>query len=856
MGSKGKMTEKSLKNSPDGIRKIEILAPAGSKEALTAAANAGCDAAYIGGSMFGARAYADNLTKNDMLEAIDYMHIKDKKLYLTVNTLLKDDEIGEKLYDYLVDFYEHGLDAVIVQDIGVMKFIHENFPKMDIHASTQMTLTMAQGAKALENYGITRMVTSRELSFEEVKRIRKNTDLEIEAFVHGALCYCYSGQCLMSSMIGGRSGNRGRCAQPCRMEYSIPESTKRADGNYLLSPKDMCTLDRVADLIESGIDSFKIEGRMKRYEYSAGVTAAYRKQVDLYNSLGPEDYRKYIKKHPEELESEVTALKDLYNRGDFTNGYYVMHNSKSMMSMERPNHSGVYAGEVVSVSKNSAAIKLETKINAQDVLEFRKNGKSLYDYTVKEGADKGNIITARFLPGSGIREGVSVFRTKNNSLLEKLSKEYFENESKLPITGEFFAGENEKITLKVKRGSFEYTAEGKAAERAKNQAADRQSVAEKLKKTNNTPFYFEKLDINLNGDLFIPVGALNTIRREAIDGLTELIKKSYAREKGTENDCAEGSSAENNTVGGCCVKNVSKEDENRQKNSMNKPKVLNSQPKIAVSVINKSQLIAAAETEVPDEIYLDTADLNEDEIKECVKLCADFDIPVFLLLPHIFRADTYDKFIKMSTVLNMPGIAGYVIKNYEEYLFLTEGGYSDNREIRCDYNMYSMNRYAKEAFKEMGIDLLTAPAELNYNELKALDISDMELIVYGRIPLMVSAQCVRKNTDSCIKNVEWNTRSKMIQSGISICDRMNKNMRIMTHCNYCYNTIYNSEIFSITECSEIRELNPHSVRFIFSFESSEEIRNILKNYDYNNPSRVLCTGNYTFTKGHFNRGVE
>ena len=249
-------------------REIEILAPAGSYESLKAAIAAGADAVYVGGNRFGARAYANNFSEEELLEAIDYVHLHGKKIYLTVNTLLKEKELERELYSYLLPYYRQGLDAVIVQDSGVLRFVREYFPSFPIHASTQMTITGADGARFMEEQGVERIVTARELSLKEIKEISEKTSLEIESFVHGALCYCYSGQCLYSSLLGGRSGNRGQCAQPCRLPYKVDGKT-----SYVMSLKDLCTVEFIPDLAEAGIYSFKIEGRMKKPEYVAAVLA-------------------------------------------------------------------------------------------------------------------------------------------------------------------------------------------------------------------------------------------------------------------------------------------------------------------------------------------------------------------------------------------------------------------------------------------------------------------------------------------------------------------------------------------------------------------------------------------------------
>ena len=377
--------------------KIEILAPAGSMESLKAAVAAGADAVYTGGTMFGARAYAHNLPESELLEAIDYVHLHGRKLYLTVNTLLKEREIKGKLYDYLLPYYCQGLDAVIVQDIGVLRFIREKFPDLPIHASTQMTITGADGAKLLEREGVERVVTSRELSIQEVRRIAKETSLEIESFVHGALCYCYSGQCLLSSFLGGRSGNRGQCAQPCRLLYQAEGDKK---SSYLLSLKDICTLEMIPEMIEAGIDSFKIEGRMKKPEYVAAVTYMYRKYTDRYlvlresccKSGEPLEYaaKKYsVEKKDKEI------LMDLYNRGGFHTGYYHTRNGREMVSLSRPNHAGVPAVKLLRKQGRTVYGKALVDLNAQDVIELpvRKGHEKADNYTCRDMVKRGQELS-------------------------------------------------------------------------------------------------------------------------------------------------------------------------------------------------------------------------------------------------------------------------------------------------------------------------------------------------------------------------------------------------------------------------------------------------------------------------------
>ena len=384
----------------------EILAPAGSMESLKAAVAAGCDAVYMGGSKFGARAYAQNPEEDEMVAAIRYCHLYGVKLYMTVNTLLKEQEL-QSLPTFLRPYYEAGLDAVIVQDMGVLRVIHQCFPDLDIHASTQMTLTSGMGVDdRLAAYGVTRIVPARELSLTELQQMRQQTKMELEVFVHGALCYCYSGQCLMSSMQGGRSGNRGRCAQPCRMQYDI-DGSKR----YLLSPKELCALPLLGEMIEAGIDSFKIEGRMKRPEYTAYVTAMYRKYRDLYLELGSAKYRVWQQEHAAEWEDDLRKLAEIYNREGFTDGY-LEEKPEQMLADKRPKHGGVCVGTVQDVDKHQVRYRLERPIFAQDVLEFRgADDVSIYEYTTGSSYHAGELVQTRYQKGCRIAKGDRVFRT-------------------------------------------------------------------------------------------------------------------------------------------------------------------------------------------------------------------------------------------------------------------------------------------------------------------------------------------------------------------------------------------------------------------------------------------------------------
>lgn len=813
----------------ENYRNIEILAPAGSKESMIAAFSAGADAVYIGGSRFGARAFADNLAMEELLAAIDYAHVRDKKLYLTVNTLLKQSEM-ESVCDYIRPYYREGLDAAIVQDVGVMRVLHREFPDLAIHASTQMTLTMAEGAKYLKDCGVTRLVNARELSLKEIAGIRANTKLEIESFVHGALCYSYSGQCLMSSMLGGRSGNRGRCAQPCRMQYAASSKNSR-EMSYLLSPKDICTLDMIPELIEAGIDSFKIEGRMKRFEYSAGVTAAYKEEVERYFSCGKEKYLQFHKEHPEYLYEKIRDLKDLYNRGGFTRGYYSMHNGPELMSMERPNHSGVKVGTVVKVQKNAALISAIEPLNAQDILEIRMRGGESYEFTLKEGCEKGVSFWANFMPGSDVRVQDEVYRTKNNKLLNRLSQMYYETEKKLLVQGYFFAGVGCPMELTLTRGDTSVTVTGEVVQAALNQPVTEEKISKSLNKTGETIFAFDSLEVSLNGDIFVPVAKLNELRRRAFEKLTKALAERFFRED-CDTEKENGSTDIGANIGGCDKSSVRRMENTDSSN----PALFYS-----ASVVTTEQLEAVLASGKIARIYYDIAALPEQRIPEFAKKAKHAGKEFFVRLPQIVRTETYAALKEAKDKLADVNVDGYLVRSYEG-LYLISSEWAEEtkkKQIITDAMLYVMNREAKAFYQDRGITSYTAPLELTLEELKEICDGDMEVICYGRVMLMTSAGCVLKHTTGCVKE-----GGKPV-CDLSIADAKGNKMPVMTYCKYCYNTIYQAEKLVLPASYEGKQ-NIASYRYEFVTETSEEVGKILAEKEFSGRE---------YTTGHYERNV-
>jgi putative protease len=805
---------------------IELLAPAGSYESLIAAINAGADAVYIGGSKFGARAYANNLSEEELIKAIDFVHLHGKKLYLTINTLLKEKELTKELFDYIHNLYRSGLDAVIVQDIGVLSFMKENFPDLPIHASTQMTVTGDLGAGFLEKQGVSRVVTSREVSLEEIREIRRNTNLEIESFVHGALCYCYSGQCLYSSLIGGRSGNRGRCAQPCRLPYEVwkeGQRINRKNEGYILSPKDICTLDILGELIEAGVTSFKIEGRMKKPEYTAGVVQIYRKYINLYFKEGKEKYRVE--------EADKIKLMDLYNRGGFSKGYYVQRNGRKMISLSRPNHFGTPIGKVKSIQKGKVVIHVSLSVNQGDVLEFMgmPDGERL-EVIAPENRKENQELTLSIGKKSGVFVGQNINRTRNVKLLEELHETAVQK-SKEKIKGNLILLQDLPVILNVEYGNHSVKVSGGIVSKAQKQPLTKEALLKQMNKTGNTPFIFESLQITLDEDVFLPIQALNALRREALELLENTILEPYRRG---------------------AAEPPLKEKSEKSIGITNKKMEIN----IYIEHIDYLDILIP-ESEVTG-IYIDcnavAFPFGDKTLKSGIERCNQAGKHVFFVFPHIFRTETKNAYIKgWNSFISLP-FQGIMIKSLEEFQFLKDMNYKG--EVIIDHNLYTFNHKSIEFWKGLNISYDTVPLELNYREVKERGCCNSEYIVYGYLPMMVSAQCVQNTAASCTKQ----------SCRLYIKDRKNKSFCVRNRCEYCYNTIYNSEPMIIYDkIKEICALNPRSVRLNFTLESVAEARRIIteaihclrgEGSGVQSQKGSVISHSRNFTRGHFNRGIE
>lgn len=700
---------------------FELLAPAGNLEILKGVIESGADAVYVGGSMFGARAYANNFTEEELLEAIDFAHLRGVKVYLTVNTLIKNSEFS-KLYDYLLPYYKRGLDAVIVQDIGVVKAIHEYFPSMELHTSTQMTVTGADGVRLLSQFGVTRVVMAREVSLAEMKRIHEETGMELEAFVHGALCYSYSGQCLFSSILGGRSGNRGRCAQPCRLPYTV-EGKK---DEYILSLKDMCGIKALDKLHDAGVYSLKIEGRMKQLEYACGVVKYYRTYIDSMKPVTDADY---------------DMIKALGNRCGFTDRYYFDHNGSDMVTYVKPNF-----------VSNAAEPSPEKR--------------------------------------------------------------------KLSIEGELVLRDGEPGSLTVKRGDVTYKASIEPVSAALKAPLDKKAAIDRINKTGDTDFAFSHIKAQIGENVFVPNGALNKLRRDAISGLCDKLLEKYYRNDARYAD----------------ISSMCELPEHVVKSDAAHDEAINDYTTIC-SCMTRAQLDTLIGYECFDVFYLDfdMYDRNTliQQFADDVKCLTKRNKKVYLMLPTIFRADSSDYFVSIAKELDKVSFEGFVVKNYEE-LYLTENLFTD-KKIILDHNMYTFNDVSKSAFFEHGVSGDTVPLELNSREIMHRNNIGSQLIVYGYYPLMTTANCVHKNTKGCDKK----------QKLIYLKDRYNKSFAVCNNCKECYNTIYNSLPTMLTKnISKLKEAGIRSFRYSFTIETPKQIKAVMDD-------KVA-----EYTNGHYKRGVE
>ncbi|WP_408071190.1 DUF3656 domain-containing protein [Butyrivibrio sp. JL13D10] len=779
-------------------KKVELLAPAGNYETMLGAFNAGADAVYLGGQGFGARAFADNFTNEEVISAIKYAHLHGKKIYLTVNTLLKENEITA-FKEFFEPFAYAGLDGAIIQDFGIFRMIREEYPWVELHVSTQMTITGEKGARLLMDLGASRVVPARELSLSEIKRIHENCkfedgrSLEIEAFIHGAMCYCYSGACLFSSMVGERSGNRGRCAQPCRLPYR----TGKKGECYPLSLKDMCMASRIPELIEAGIDSFKIEGRMKKPEYAAGVTSVYRKYIDKYYELKAQDLDKSeaaIKIAASDKDKKI--LSSLYLRSEIGEGYYFRHNGPDMITLDNPAYNG--SDDKVLENVRSRFITGEKKIDVELSCTLKIDTPS--ELTIKTGDS--------FLNG----DAVSV------------------------------------------------TVRGDMVQKALNKSMAKEDIEKQISKLGNTPFAALSLDVSIdNNGIFIPNKSLNELRRRACSELIDaiLLKRGY--------------------------KNFYEKNNIRDDNAMsalNESDLTEDESILAISVMDYSQLNVVCkyfnDNNKQARIYVDSQIILLNQDISLVSGCE-----FYAALPYILRKeeffDGHDEINRIISKLDNLGFKGVLVRNTEELQIIKESGYKG--EIILDYGLYIWNHDALTLYKECAGELsfggFNLPLELNSYEMSDL-LENMEskkpsaynkktgIQVYGRVPMMVTANCLKNTLDKCSGN-----RGKLCEyEKLGINDRTGRTLPVSYDCMHCCNIIWNSVPVSLfKKTKKLKSMaDKYSLlyRLDFTVEKPLEITNILRAYDavfYSNDKKVIRSAedmlsSFDYTAGHFERSAD
>jgi len=789
----------------------ELLSPAGSYEALVAAVNAGCNAVYLGGDKFGARANATNFSNEVLPKAIDFAHLHDVKVYFTANTLIKNSEM-QAFLDQISFLYKEGIDGLIIQDMGALQLLKLHFPDLPLHGSTQMSVHNVNGVKFLEKFGFERVVLCRELSLNEIQGILNDTKAEIECFVHGALCYSYSGQCLFSSIIGGRSGNRGTCAQPCRLPYELYDKDLKPiliDGKYLISPKDIQTLKLIPDLVNAGIHSFKIEGRMKNANYVGLVTSLYRKYIDLYLS----DPQKYKVE-----EQDLLKISQIYNRGGFSEGYYNKKNGLEMISPLRPNHQGIIVGKVEKIIDNhTIQIKVNTKINQGDCLEISSKI-APFSFTAKE-----NIETTYRLKinAKGISQGDLIYRLTDVMLAKEIEVAIIQESNKLLVDLTFIAHIGKPSQLQLSYKHHLINVFGETVQEAKTSALNEEKIREQLNKTGNDPIVFSHINMDLDHPLFLSIKGINQLRR---DGIALLIKEITDKSKRKK----------------IKVKY-------NQKGFVNPLKETNY---ISVLVRNKKQFEIVKEYSI-DDIYFELTAFELQELGELITICNNRGIHSYIALPRIIRHQ-YLGWVKDSlNFLSVFCFTGVLIRTLDAYDLAKNYG-----KIVIDYTANTFNNEAIDFLLKHSASKVTISPELNSYELSKIVSHNLEIVIYGFLPLMITAQCVQQFGNKSCEHSKG--------SSVYLKDRKKVIFKSVKDCKMCTNTIYNSlKTVLIDKYEELKEMGIYHYRLEFLDESSSEIKDIL---DYTMRTKkghhliaedleqIDSIGQYT--RGHYNRGVK
>lgn len=779
------------------MQKIELLAPAGSMESLYAAINNGADALYLGGNKFSARAYASNFDNENMKIAVDYCHSYNVKIYVTMNTILKENELSEAI-KYVGYLYEIGVDALIIQDLGLLKLIQENYKDFEIHASTQMTIHNGEGALYFKEKGFTRVVLSRELSLQEIEYISKELKVETEIFIHGALCVCYSGKCLMSSMIGGRSGNRGKCAQPCRMLYTLKSKTMGEKKGFLLSPKDVCTVENIKDIIESGTSSLKIEGRMKRPQYVAGTVENYRKAID-----------KEIKNQKYNAIEGTRNLLQLFNREGFSKAYMYKNVGKDMMSYSFPKNTGIEIGNI----QDNGDVVLKETIILGDGIRFGDKGFTL-SKIIKDGnevkeANRGDQV--KLFPRE-YRKGDILFRTSSKALFDSLEDSIKPFYKKIPIKGyvEFKIGE--KISLRTTLLGKTYEVQGDIVEDPLHKALDKERIAESLKKSGEYPYKIEEVEFREYEEGFVKISALNNLRRELFVKIQKEVTAKYRRRRNLGEKIVES------------FKEM--------------PQV-----EMLFTCTTKAQLNVLIEEGAKD-IGVDLFNREKDAIR--IKDIENIsDINFYILTPEIIKGEFNSIVEVIEKVKN--NISGIITSNAGIIKI-----YKSQLNVIGDYKQNIINSQAL-SFSRRDMGIVSLSLEINRREIKEImksKITRVACSIYGKTELMVSEYCPIGSTFG-EKSKDKECNGVCMKDSFTLVDRMNESFRVMTD-NYCRSHILNNVPLNlIDEMENLKTMGIETFRLDFKDESSVETKNVLDMLS----GKIIIDGKL-YTKGHYRRGVE
>ena len=774
----------------------------GDFDCLKAAVQNGADAVYLGASNFNARFSAKNFTLEDLEKAIDYAHIRNCKVYLTLNTLILESELIQA-FSLAKSAYNYGIDGIIVQDFGLAKLLIKKFPDLPIHASTQMTVTNLNGVTTLKKLGFKRVVLARELSLNDVRYICENSGIDIECFVHGALCISHSGQCLFSSMIGGRSGNRGKCAQACRLPYELIENKKNIDHGYLLSPKDLCTLEILPELIDAGIHSFKIEGRMKTPEYVATVTRIYRKYIDKV--LNCESFIVDPK--------DIDDLKQVFNRGGFSTGHYSSDPNLELIFKDKPNNMGIYVGNVSNYNSNKGhiTINLAESLSIGDIISFEKESTK---YTISEliikqkniaSAYSGQCVTVGRMKGN-ISIGDKIYRMSSKKLTTLAEDSYKKIEQKkLKLICHISIKENSPIELTIKPLDIYENCEDTEIKiksdiipvKAINSPITKERIISQLSKTKDTPFEFNKIIVDLDDNLYIPsISALNALRRNSLLDLEKKIVQKYKR---NSNEILDAKTDYSSTT----IKNVTKK----------------THVSLLLNILNTEYDYSKLKD--VDSIYVPLKYFASSKYLYTLLTLSEIS-NLYIYLPTIIRNNFKNLFMdKIERALSMYKIKGFVLSNIGSFELLKE--YKDSYRFIGNYTLNVFNSETFNGYIQMGLNKVTLSPELNKENLVKLNnkyTSKSECIVYGSIPLMTTRYCLLGKTNKCYPecSTKCNTNNKYY-----LKDRMGFLFRVIPDNMQTITTIYNSKITSISN----NIISSPSIRIDTLDETIDEINTII-----------------------------